>query len=198
MAVDLKLRYLQTNFTAKQIILEDFTGMYDANTNTTGYGRGTADPNLHKDSSDLDSDPSDAVNGWDLVITRPDGTEVTYNSSSLDDLQYDNFNEVIQIAFTDTQDIINGEWTFAYSIDEESGVADTETITQYIYNTDTIDRAINAAFAAQVDFCDYPDCECNTSLVTLWTYYIALKAAIQEQNTTQADYLSAQITSILG
>lgn len=198
MAVDLQLTYDTVDFNVNTIYLNDVTGMYDATTNPTGYGRGTADPNLHKDSADLALDPSDAIAGWDLVITRPDATQFTYPSASLDALQYDNLAEIIPIAVADSQDLINGLWTFTFSIDEESGLADTEILTQYIYNLEEVETALFAKFASEVDFCNYPDCDCNKSLLSLWTMYVALKSAIQEQNTVEADYLSAAILKIIG
>ena len=189
MAIDLKLRYLQTNFNTDTIYLEDFTGIYDASTNLTGYGRGAADPNPSKLAADAE------IDGWDLLITRPDAT--TFNiDAQIDTLQFDVIQEVIQIPITDSQDIINGLWTFKMDVNESGGELDTVTTTQYIYNTSATEALIYAKFASEVDFCEYPDCACNKSLLTLWTYWMALKSAIEEQNTVQADYLSTVIATL--
>ena len=190
MAIDLKLRYLQTNFNTDTIYIEDFTGLYNATTNTTGYGNTTADPNPSKLAADAE------IDGWELTITRPDATNLAFADATIDALEFDVMNEVIQIPITDTQDIINGLWTFKLDVNESGGELDTVTMTQYIYNTAPVEALINAKFATDVDFCKSLDYSCNTSLASLWSYYRALLAAIEEQNTTQADYLSTVITTL--
>lgn len=198
MAIDLKLRYLQTNFGTKTIYLEDFTGIYEANDNPGGYNS----PNPSRDLADQD------LTSWQLIVVRPDGTNwqwpnespslTNVNEDFINALEDASPNEVLQIPIIETEDSIqNGEWTFTLNAGE-TGDADafTTTITQYIYNLKPLEDLIFAKFASEVDFCEYPDCACNKSLLVIWTYYMALKSAIEEQNTVQADYLSTVLTTL--
>ena len=190
MAFNLRARYLQTNFSIDTIYLEDYTGLYNVVTNLTGYGNSTSDPNPSKILADQE------IDGWELLVTRPDATTFSLTRTTLDGINASTFLEVVQIPITDTQDLINGEWTFKYDVNESDGELDTVTITQYIYNIDAIELIINRKFATEVDFCKSLDCACNNSLATLFAMYRALKAAIEEQNTVQANYLSAQIITL--
>jgi len=188
MAINLRARYLQTNFSSKTIYIEDFTGIDSGDGSNGGYGLSAQATNESKLESDQE------IDGWTLTNTRPDGTTFT---TSIDTLQFNNVRSVIQIPIIDTQTVLqNGLWSFKLDVNEESGILYTVTITQYIYNIDAIELIINRKFATEVDFCKSLDCACNNSLATLFAMYRALKAAIEEQNTVQANYLSAQIITL--
>ena len=191
MAINLKLRYLQTNYGTNTIYLEDFTGVYNASTNVTGYGNSTADPNPSKDVADGE------INSWDLLVTRPDGNSFSLTTANLEGLNSAKFFEVVQIPITDSETLLDGEWTFKYQLNEDGGLLDSITFTQYIVNLAAIENSINAKIAADIDFCDFPSCGCNKNLLTLWSYYRALKAAIDEQNGPQVTYLLAEINKLV-
>ena len=191
MAIELKARYLQTNFATKTIYIEDITGLYNAISNTTGYGNSTADPNPSKDVADAE------INSWDLLITRPDGTSFSLTTANLEGLNSAKFFEVVQIPITDSETLLDGEWTFKYEVNENGGLLDSITFTQYIYNIDELETKINTNFANAVEFDSPLEKSCNENLLSLFSYFSALKAAIAEENTVSADYISAQINKLL-
>lgn len=195
MALELDISYNTADFNTNTIYINDITGLYSA-TNLGGYGRDSGDANSHKDSSDVGGDP---ISTWRIIVTRPDATNLVISPSVINTAQYDVIQEIVQLALIDSQDIINGTWTFVLEADGTLGPTTytSNTLTQYIYNIGTIESQIFAKFATEVDFCEYPKCACNKELMTLWTYYMALKAAIEEQNTAQADYLVTVITTLL-
>lgn len=189
MAIDLRLRYLQTNFTDKIIYLEDFTGINSgADTTVGGYGLTAQSDNPSKLEADQE------INSWTLTVTRPDTTTFVV---PINNLQFDNLQEVIQIPIVESQATLqSGLWTFKLDINEDSGILDTITITQYIYDIEELRKKINSKFIEKVDYCKI-NCECNKGLITLWSYYKALEAAIEQENNIQIEYLITQINLLV-
>lgn len=189
MAINLQLAYAETNFSNKTITVKDITGIDASDGSNGGYGLGAAATNPSKLIADAE------IDGWDMLTTRPDASTFV---TTINSLQFDNLNTVIYFDLTDTLDLANGLWTFKMDVNESGGELDTVTITQYIYNLDAVELAINTKYAQEVDFCKSLDCACNKDLAALFTYYRALLAAVEEQNTVQADYLSTQIITLIG
>mgnify|MGYP003654539259 CR=1 FL=1 len=80
---------------------------------------------------------------------------------------------------------------------EANGILDTVIITKYIYNINALEIKINSNFATTVEFESPLSKTCNKNILSLFSYFAALKAAIDEENTISADYISAQINKLL-
>lgn len=190
MAINLRLRYIKSIHSSKQIILEDHTGIDAGDGSNGGYGLSAQAANLSKLEADQE------IDGWDFLVTRPDGSTINLDSE-IDDIQFDNVNQIIQISITDTQELQDGLWTFKMDVNEDGGQLDTVTVEQYIVNLDSIKTSINTKVAKELDFCNLPSCGCNKGLLTLWSYYRALEAALEEENSVQIDFLLIEIKKLL-
>lgn len=149
MAIDVKFSICQSS-NCKGITFKETTGLYDAVSNTTGWGAvGGGDPN------DMISDATDAT----LTLTGPDGTVYP----ALDLFALDGFPKstedgyLFQASAVDSSltDFADGNWEMTYSVTTSSGTYD-ETITLFFH------CKISACVCRLVSEIEIDDCKCDT------------------------------------
>lgn len=188
MAINIQAEFVSLNFTSNRIIIKDITGIDSSDGTNGGYGLSDQATNLSKVQLD------EELAGWLLTVTRPDNTVFVV---PINTLQFDVFESEIELYIDDTQDLINGLWSFKLDVNEANGILDTVIITKYIYNINALEIKINSNFATTVEFESPLSKTCNKNILSLFSYFAALKAAIDEENTISADYISAQINKLL-
>lgn len=207
MALELKLSLVSVDYNQNTFHIQNTTGFYST-LNPGGYGS----PNYPNEPSDNNyMDPGVYGNGLDqflLTVTRPDGTTFTKDVTAISQLSGQiASNDYVNYPVTDSVDIVNGVYTFKLVTYRYQGKINSLPILREYLSTElevqtfdlsAIELAINTKFAIDLDFCNFPDSACNKSLLVLWSYYRALKAAVEEQNSVKANYLSTQILKIIG
>lgn len=197
MALELKLELKEIDFINNKFIITDKTGL-ESPTNPGGYGFLPYSTNLSKVKSDNEI--------WYFAagVSKDGNILVSADHRYINDLEFitpqTNFLfENIDIALQLNNDIENGLYNF-FLIVEPFTYGDPIieiAFEHYVFNTKELEDKINAEFAKRLDFCSNNTCECNKSLLTLWSYYRALCAALEIQNIPMVEYLSEQINKII-
>jgi len=193
MALDLKLKFIDVDFDNQTYVLQDFTGM-ESSSNPGGYGWGTwqglSPVSVNPSKVNVDVEITD----FEIKITKPDSTISTIDINSLEYITATQvpIPSIVNISIDNGAKIENGLYTFELIVKDGVTELASVSITKYLYDLEELKRKINSKFIEKVDFCKI-DCECNKGLITLWSYYKALEAAIEQENNIQIAYLSEQI-----
>ena len=193
MALELKLELKEVDFINNKFIITDKTGL-ESLSNPGGYGFVPISTNLSKVKSDNE------IASFTAGVSKNSNTLVSENIDHLEFISPPtNFLfENIDIALQLNNDIENGFYNFFLIIEPYGGGSDIEiAFEHYVFNTKELEDKINLEFAKRLDFCNNNTCECNKSLLTLWSYYRALCAALEIQNIPMVEYLSEQINKII-
>ena len=182
MALELKFSVCITD-NCKAINFRDTTGIYDATTNTGGWG---------------DTVNTTDATGESLIVTNPGGT--TYPSFDLDALGFPTDNAYLpkEIKASDIDSSLtsftDGFWKFTYVV-ETAGGTYNQTKTFFFYCN--IKKQVNALIAAL----RLSDCTCDSEKVLratqMHSYLLALEYAVGLGDTVSANEIYTALQRLI-
>lgn len=159
----LKLKYnICVNNTCTQLKFTEETGIYNATTNTTGYGT----PNI---------DISDVLTAV-LTITGPNG--ITYNIDLFATTLFPSNTSGIEYTlplsgYGNPTNITDGQWYFNYIITTGEATYNTEIYKYFYCNSE----CCVTNMLPTTELCDCCENKNNTNYLTAWTFLQSLKDA---------------------
>lgn len=169
--------------------IKDVTGNYSVD-NPNGFGEGMFYPENNY--------PRTNINSAILTITLPDSTTDIFDITSSVNI---NKSEDFELYLTSEKDLIDGKYIYSIVLsidnDEDPVVAEEITSEVVVYEYSTTELKINEYITDNINFCSEPDQSCKVNYITLWSYYLSLKASSEKSNFIKFEYLLNKINSLL-